>query len=160
MGAEEPRDFQDIERGKRWGERHLRDHENLSQAGGELKKRGKGATAFYEFIESEKEGAPAWSLVKDQCMHCKSPACASACPAHVAIPAYLAELRQGRVQYPKVRALKRKLLDAARRLGFVVLDPGDRLLPRLLPRRRPRPRPGRRGSDRRCGAANARRLRR
>lgn len=34
-----------IERGKRWGERHLKDHENLSQAGGEPKKRGKGLTA-------------------------------------------------------------------------------------------------------------------
>ena len=34
-----------IERGKRWGERHLRDHENLSQAGGEPKKRGNGLTA-------------------------------------------------------------------------------------------------------------------
>lgn len=33
-----------IERGKRWGERHLRDHENLSQAGGEPKKRGNGLT--------------------------------------------------------------------------------------------------------------------
>lgn len=34
-----------IERGKRWGERHLKDHENLSQVGGEPKKRGKGLTA-------------------------------------------------------------------------------------------------------------------
>lgn len=33
-----------IERGKRWGERHLKDHENLSQAGGEPKKRGGGVT--------------------------------------------------------------------------------------------------------------------
>lgn len=33
-----------IERGKRWGERHLRDHENLSHAGGEPKKRGGGMT--------------------------------------------------------------------------------------------------------------------
>ncbi|MCP5273494.1 MAG: integrase family protein [Burkholderiales bacterium] len=33
-----------IERGKKWGERHLRDHENLSQAGGERKKRGGGLT--------------------------------------------------------------------------------------------------------------------
>lgn len=33
-----------IERGKRWGERHLKDHENLSQAGGEPKKRGGGLT--------------------------------------------------------------------------------------------------------------------
>lgn len=34
-----------IERGKRWGERHLKDHKNLSQAGGEPKKRGKSLTA-------------------------------------------------------------------------------------------------------------------
>lgn len=33
-----------IERGKRWGDRHLKDHENLSQAGGEPKKRGGGVT--------------------------------------------------------------------------------------------------------------------
>ena len=32
------------------------------------------------FIENEKDGAPVWSFVKDQCMHCKDPACASACP--------------------------------------------------------------------------------
>ncbi len=35
---------QHIERGKRWGERHLKDHENLSQTGGEKKKRGTGLT--------------------------------------------------------------------------------------------------------------------
>lgn len=33
-----------IERGKRWGARHLKDHENLSQAGGKEKQRGKGLT--------------------------------------------------------------------------------------------------------------------
>ena len=33
-----------IEAGKRWGPRHLADHENLSQNGGEKKKRGKGLT--------------------------------------------------------------------------------------------------------------------
>ncbi len=33
-----------IEKGKKWGERHLADHLNLSQAGGEPKKRGKGLT--------------------------------------------------------------------------------------------------------------------
>jgi integrase len=33
-----------IERGKKWGERHLQDHERLSQKGGELKIRGKGLT--------------------------------------------------------------------------------------------------------------------
>lgn len=31
-----------IERGKRWGARHLSDHESLAQAGGEKKKRGNG----------------------------------------------------------------------------------------------------------------------
>lgn len=33
-----------IERGKKWGERHLKDHENLSQAGGEARKRSKRKT--------------------------------------------------------------------------------------------------------------------
>ncbi|MDH6301746.1 integrase [Polynucleobacter sphagniphilus] len=33
-----------IERGKKWGARHLKDHENLSQAGGGKKKRGSGET--------------------------------------------------------------------------------------------------------------------
>lgn len=33
-----------IERGKRWGARHLADHENLAQAGGEKKIRGTGLT--------------------------------------------------------------------------------------------------------------------
>jgi formate dehydrogenase iron-sulfur subunit len=32
------------------------------------------------FVENEKDGAPVWSFVKDQCLHCKDPACASACP--------------------------------------------------------------------------------
>ncbi|MBU3594569.1 integrase family protein [Polynucleobacter sp. 71A-WALBACH] len=33
-----------IERGKKWGARHLKDHENLSQAGGEVRKRSKEKT--------------------------------------------------------------------------------------------------------------------
>ncbi len=33
-----------IERGKRWGARHLADHENLAQAGGAKKRRGNGLT--------------------------------------------------------------------------------------------------------------------
>jgi integrase len=33
-----------IERGKKWGERHLLDHERLAQAGGEKRKRGEGMT--------------------------------------------------------------------------------------------------------------------
>ncbi len=32
------------------------------------------------FRESEGNGAPVWSFVKEQCLHCKEPACASACP--------------------------------------------------------------------------------
>lgn len=32
------------------------------------------------FVESEKNGRPVWSFVKDQCMHCTNPACVSACP--------------------------------------------------------------------------------
>ncbi len=32
------------------------------------------------YLEAEKEGQPVWSFVKDQCMHCKEPACASVCP--------------------------------------------------------------------------------
>jgi len=32
------------------------------------------------YIEGEKESGPVWSFVKNQCMHCKDPACASACP--------------------------------------------------------------------------------
>lgn len=33
-----------IERGKKWGDRHLKDHENLAQVGGVEKKRGNGLT--------------------------------------------------------------------------------------------------------------------
>ncbi len=33
-----------------------------------------------EFKEAKKEGGPVWSFVKDQCLHCKEPACVTACP--------------------------------------------------------------------------------
>lgn len=33
-----------------------------------------------DFVENEKNGNPVWNFVKRQCMHCKEPACASACP--------------------------------------------------------------------------------
>jgi len=32
------------------------------------------------FIEQEKNSMPVWSFIKNQCMHCKDPACLSACP--------------------------------------------------------------------------------
>ena len=32
------------------------------------------------FVESDEEKGPVWSFVKEQCMHCQSPACVSACP--------------------------------------------------------------------------------
>jgi formate dehydrogenase iron-sulfur subunit len=32
------------------------------------------------YVEQENNGVPVWSFVKDQCLHCKNPACASACP--------------------------------------------------------------------------------
>lgn len=32
------------------------------------------------FHEMDKKGVPVWSFVKDQCLHCKEPACASSCP--------------------------------------------------------------------------------
>lgn len=32
------------------------------------------------FHEQEKNGEPVWSFIKNQCLHCKDPACASVCP--------------------------------------------------------------------------------
>ena len=32
------------------------------------------------FVEGLKDGSPVWNFVKDQCLHCEHPACASACP--------------------------------------------------------------------------------
>ena len=33
-----------------------------------------------QYIEQEKDGMPVWSFIKNQCLHCKNPACASVCP--------------------------------------------------------------------------------
>ncbi len=33
-----------------------------------------------KYVEQEKDGAPVWSFIKNQCLHCKNPACASVCP--------------------------------------------------------------------------------
>jgi len=32
------------------------------------------------YVEQEKEDQPVWSFIKNQCLHCKNPACASVCP--------------------------------------------------------------------------------
>jgi len=32
------------------------------------------------YVEDDKSDLPAWSFVKNQCLHCKKPACASVCP--------------------------------------------------------------------------------
>lgn len=32
------------------------------------------------YVEGENGGQPVWSFVKNQCLHCKNPACASVCP--------------------------------------------------------------------------------
>lgn len=32
------------------------------------------------YIEHEEETGPVWSFIKNQCLHCKNPACVSACP--------------------------------------------------------------------------------
>ncbi|MHB8883139.1 MAG: 4Fe-4S dicluster domain-containing protein [Thermodesulfovibrionales bacterium] len=33
-----------------------------------------------KFVEAEKDAVVSWDFIKVQCMHCKNPACASACP--------------------------------------------------------------------------------
>jgi formate dehydrogenase iron-sulfur subunit len=32
------------------------------------------------YVEQDREALPVWSFIKSQCMHCKDPACLSACP--------------------------------------------------------------------------------
>jgi formate dehydrogenase iron-sulfur subunit len=32
------------------------------------------------YVEQEKEDQPVWNFIKNQCLHCKNPACASVCP--------------------------------------------------------------------------------
>ncbi|MBU3937804.1 MAG: 4Fe-4S dicluster domain-containing protein [Proteobacteria bacterium] len=47
-----------------------------------------------KFIEHEKNGKPMWSFVKDQCLHCKEPACVSVCPVGA-----LEKSKEGPVKY-------------------------------------------------------------
>jgi len=47
-----------------------------------------------KFVEQEKEALPVWNFVKDQCLHCKNPACASVCPVEA-----LKKTKEGPVTY-------------------------------------------------------------
>ncbi len=52
------------------------------------------------FVEQEKDGAPVWSFVKNQCLHCKNPACVSVCPV-----AALKKTKEGPVTYDFSRCI-------------------------------------------------------
>nr|MBF0222169.1 4Fe-4S dicluster domain-containing protein [Desulfobulbaceae bacterium] len=47
-----------------------------------------------QFVETEKKGKVGWSFIKNQCLHCKEPACAAACPVGA-----LTKTAQGAVSY-------------------------------------------------------------
>ena len=47
-----------------------------------------------KYVEQQKEAQPVWSFVKDQCLHCKNPACASVCPVEA-----LKKTKEGPVTY-------------------------------------------------------------
>jgi len=52
------------------------------------------------FQEEEKDGGPVWSFVKEQCLHCKNPACVSVCPV-----AALTKSKAGPVVYDYDRCI-------------------------------------------------------
>jgi formate dehydrogenase iron-sulfur subunit len=54
-----------------------------------------------QFIETKKQGRPAWNFVKNQCLHCKSPACVSACPVNA-----LTKSMKGPVMYNFDKCIK------------------------------------------------------
>ena len=46
------------------------------------------------YVEQDQNGSPVWSFVKNQCLHCKNPACASVCPVEA-----LKKTKDGPVTY-------------------------------------------------------------
>lgn len=64
---------------KEWNERRAR---KTSFAGDYSNPTALSSDCFtrIRFHEQEKNGTPVWSFVKNQCLHCKDPACVSVCP--------------------------------------------------------------------------------
>jgi len=63
---------------KEWNERNVR----KTTFNGDFTNPVKLSSDCYtniRFIETNKNGNPAWNFVKNQCLHCKDPACVSAC---------------------------------------------------------------------------------
>lgn len=64
---------------KSWNERSVKDTEidgNFTNP----KELNSECYTNIRYMEMEQENKPVWSFIKSQCMHCKDPACASACP--------------------------------------------------------------------------------
>jgi formate dehydrogenase iron-sulfur subunit len=52
------------------------------------------------YVEQERDGKPVWSFIKNQCLHCENPACASVCPVEA-----LKKTKDGPVTYDFSRCI-------------------------------------------------------
>lgn len=77
------------------------------------------------FIEHQAGGAPAWSFVKTQCMHCVDPACVSACPV-----AALVKTAAGAVAYDYGRCMGCRYCMVACPFGSIGYE-WEKLAPRV-----------------------------
>jgi formate dehydrogenase iron-sulfur subunit len=78
---------------KEWNERKTRQTAQLGTYENPLALSSDCFTRI-RFHEGDRGGTPVWSFVKDQCLHCKEPACVSACPV-----AALTKSKEGPVSY-------------------------------------------------------------